>query len=130
MRPSDFPSTRSRLLWPTAGAAEAFHKHLQLAGKDGGANYEAWFFATCLDPAQRDPREALSLAYLICAEAGWQAPNERDTLAAACAAAGDFPAAIANQESAIALERSAKMRVAMEARLALYRQHRGYFAPP
>lgn len=110
------------------GADQAYRQRLALSSK--GASYYlnqfAWFYATCPDPAVRDAKLAIRLASQACSQTDWRNADERDTLAAAYAAAGDFVQAIDNQLSALACQPAEDQRAGMQARLALYQQHKPY----
>lgn len=84
----------------------------------------AWLRATCPNAAYRDGARAVELARQAGDLEGWAFPGTFDTLAAAHAEAGDFPAAVAAQERAIALQArtpsTLKDRKAFAAALELY----------
>lgn len=61
----------------------------------------AWVLATAKDNHVRDGRRAIAIATRACALSGWQNAFSIDTLAAACASAGNFPDAIKYQQLAI-----------------------------
>lgn len=63
----------------------------------------ARLLATCPDAKIRNGREAVASATRACELSGWTNPDHLTTLAAAGAEAGDFRAAVACQEKAIAL---------------------------
>ena len=92
-----------------AGAA----KHYRLAIENGmegvsAAHNLAWILATSNDESLRDPPEALRLARRCLRLAPQPSFGYLKTLAAAHAAAGDFPAAIEQQARAIDLAPEAK----------------------
>lgn len=98
-----------------------------LPGDARFAQIEAWVRAVSSDASVRDPARARQLAEALVA----RRPNDAgllDTLAAACAAGGDFAAAIRNAEAAVRLA-PANARAPLEARLALYRLGRSYVEP-
>ncbi len=63
----------------------------------------AWLLATCPDDTVRDGQRALAAARAAAAMTRRQSPAILDTLAAAHAAAGDFPAAAATAREALSL---------------------------
>lgn len=94
-----------------AEAIELLQGTLRLEPNDvEAANNLAWFRATAADPSLRNPGEAIRLAERAGRSAGDANPGLGDTLAAAYAAAGRFPEAIATAERArvSALERGDK----------------------
>lgn len=58
------------------------------------ANDLAWFRATCPQAKFRDSKQAMAEATRVCEATGYQHEEFLDTLAAACADAGDFKAAL------------------------------------
>lgn len=68
------------------------------------AAFAAWLRATCPDASFRDAAQAVELARKAGDLEGWAYPENFDVLAAANAERGDFQAAIAAQETAIALQ--------------------------
>lgn len=89
-------------------------------------NNIAWFRATCPEASYRNGAEAVQMARASCERTWWQKAAAIDTLAAACAEAGDFDQAISMQERAIHKMRSGDTREGAESRLALYRSHKAY----
>jgi len=95
------------------------------------ANNLAWLLATHPDAALRDPQAAVQWAELAVNQSGTN-PSSLDTLAAAYAAAGRFPAAIRAAEQALTLAREANQSEqarTLQARLQLYRQNQPYLEP-
>jgi serine/threonine protein kinase/tetratricopeptide (TPR) repeat protein len=86
-------------------AAEQYRK-LAAGGDPGDLNALAWFLATCPDATMRDGSAAVTLANQA-VEANKRAEEQfLDTLAAACAAAGQFAEAARVEREAIAAIRS------------------------
>ena len=95
---------------------------------ENALNTLAWFCATCPDPSVRDGSKAVAHATKACELTKWQRWHIIDTLAAACAEAGDFDQAIKYQNRAIkmAMDAPASTRERMKKRLALYQKHQPY----
>jgi tetratricopeptide (TPR) repeat protein len=92
-----------------------------------GYNSLAWLLATCPQAEKRDGSRAVTLAKKACALANWKDPYSLDTLAAACAEAGDFDQAVRWQTQAISTLAADKgFADAARERLALYRDKRPY----
>jgi len=79
----------------------------------------AWFLATCPVKALRDGKRAVDLARKACEATQWKQWNCLDTLAAACAEAGDFDEAVQWQTEAVDLSPDEEKPTRRE-RLALY----------
>jgi tetratricopeptide (TPR) repeat protein len=80
----------------------------------------AWLRATCPDARYRDGRRAVEAATRACELTGWKDANHLGSLAAACAEASDFDAAVRWQKRANELYPGDKDRSDGEARLKLY----------
>ncbi len=89
--------------------------------------YEAWILSVSADPDVRDPRRARALAEGLLTRRGADFVL-LDTLAAACAADGDFLAAIRHAEAALRIA-PPQARATIEARLALYRDGKTHVEP-
>ncbi|MBX9789990.1 MAG: tetratricopeptide repeat protein [Pirellulales bacterium] len=92
----------------------------------------AWLLATLPDQRLRDPNQAIALAERACEVTKRQAPFPLDVLAAARAAAGDFPGAIAAADEALRLagQQPDSKATDIAARRDLYRAGKAYLAPP
>lgn len=119
---------RTRSLGSTAQAVQSAREaRTELPNDARFPQMEAWILATSPDAAVRDPARARSIAEAVLA----RSPNDAgllDTLATACAAAGDFPAAVRAAESALR-SAPAPARAPIEARLALFRRGERYVEP-
>ncbi len=89
------------------------------------ANNLAWLYATAQHDQHRNPREALRLAQQTCNATQSKVPAFLETLAAAHASAGDYRAAIATAQRALAL---ATARGQLELASQLGRRLEGYRA--
>jgi tetratricopeptide (TPR) repeat protein len=89
----------------------------------------AWVLATAKDNHVRDGRRAIAIATKACTLSNWQNAFSIDTLAAACASAGNFPDAVKYQELAISRlspdDRKAQL-LGMEQRLEQYSSGRPF----
>ena len=81
----------------------------------------AWLLATTGAPTADRTTEAIRLASTACAFTQFTDPDTIETLAAALAAHGEFPAAIRRQESALRLHRDPAKRERARNRLELYK---------
>ena len=83
-----------------------FGMAVALAEKSGrparSYNSIAWFLATIPDESVRDGKQAVTYATKACELTKWNDPNSIDTLAAACAAAGNFDDAMKWEEKYLA----------------------------
>jgi hypothetical protein len=110
------------------GALKDYSVAVRLNPRDAAAyNNRAWLLATCPDSAHRNSALALASARQACKLTNWKQPIFVDTLAAACAAEGDFKSAAKWQ--AIAMKQLARdedfQREARE-RLEMYAAGSGY----
>jgi tetratricopeptide (TPR) repeat protein len=72
-----------------------FTEAIRLNPEDAGAyNLRAWIWATCPDKKHRDGEKAVESATMACELTKWNDDSYLETLAAACAAAGDFESAL------------------------------------
>jgi tetratricopeptide (TPR) repeat protein len=92
-------------------------------------NELAWFLSTCVDSSVRDGRSAVIFAEKAVAATGRKDENILDTLAAACAEAGDFRKAVSVQKEAIALLHDEKAKEDYASRLKLYEANTPYREP-
>jgi tetratricopeptide (TPR) repeat protein len=100
-----------------------FNEAIRIDPGDAPAHRElARLLATCPDRELRDTKLAIVSAKKACELTQWKEPAELDTLAAACAAAGDFESAVKWQIKSTALSRSPLENKEGEARLKRYRE--------
>ena len=69
-------------------------------------NSRAWLYATCPEASFRNGQLAVADAKTACEIENWKRSGSIDTLAAACAEAGDFNSAVRYEEQAITLNKS------------------------
>ncbi|HET6429056.1 MAG TPA: hypothetical protein VFJ30_11625 [Phycisphaerae bacterium] len=111
-----------------AQAARDFATAAEVAPDNAMAcNNLAWLLATCGDDKVRDGPRAVEFARRACKLTSWKDPNLLDTLAAACAEAGEFDQAVQHQQKAIWL--AGKNAPRFQGRLKLYRQGKPFHAP-
>jgi tetratricopeptide (TPR) repeat protein len=102
-----------------------FNEAIRIDPGDALAHRElAQLLATCPDRALRDGKLSLVSAKKACELTQWKEPAALDTLAAACAATGDFDSAVNWQIKSNALSRSPLEQEEGEARLNRYREKR------
>jgi tetratricopeptide (TPR) repeat protein len=89
-------------------------------------NDRALIRAACPNASLRNGQEAIADAKKACELSQWKVADYVETLAAACAEAGDFDAAAGYEQQAIALDRKTKSLKYAERRLAMYRQHQPF----
>ena len=82
--------------------------------------------ATCVDAKYRDGKKAVESATTACELSQWKNAYHVDTIAAACAEAGDFEAAVKWQTKANALYAAGEEREKAQARLKLYQEKKPY----
>ena len=109
-----------------AAASADYAKARQMSPRDDDAlNALAWFRATCPDASFRNGRQAVEDATKACELTKWEDGHIIDTLAAACAEAGDFGNAVKYQAQAMnKAVLSPGARKEMEQRLRLFKQGR------
>jgi RNA polymerase sigma factor (sigma-70 family) len=96
-----------------------------------GYNNLAWMEATCPQAAFLDGKDAVQNATKACQLTQWQNINQIDTLAAACAEAGDFDNAIKWETQVLQSPILAPEDVTTaRERLALYQTRQSYHRPP
>jgi tetratricopeptide (TPR) repeat protein len=95
---------------------------------DRNLNRLAWVLASSSNNAVRDGKAALEVAKQAAELTMNKDAYVLDTLACACAAAGDFKEAVATQEKVIAMLKAPPKSVFHE-RLDLYRQNKPYLMP-
>jgi tetratricopeptide (TPR) repeat protein len=117
----------------TAEAIRHYEEALRIEPKSVSALTNlALLRATDADPSVRNGEEAVRLAERACAVTGPSNLGCLETLAAAYAEAKRFDEAVSTAERAAGLARAAQqeaMAVAIDSRLALYRDHRPYHVP-
>lgn len=89
----------------------------------------AWLLATCRDAAVRDGARAVTLARGLCEQDGYEDPVTLDTLAAACAEAGDFEQAVTFAKMARGLirpDRGDDLATRIDERIARYTRREPY----
>ena len=106
---------------------------IRIEPKDADSyNNIAWLCATCPDARYRDGKRAVESATRACALADWKVADYLGTLAAACAEAGDFDAAVKYEGRAIELlpKDDVKLRKDFGSRRALYQAKTPYRDEP
>jgi tetratricopeptide (TPR) repeat protein len=90
----------------------------------------AWLQATCPDATYRDGKQAAASATRACELTGWKDAAILDTLAAACAEAGEFETAVKWQNRALEGAKDTRSLTEQRARLALYEAKQPYREQP
>ncbi len=112
-------------------AINDYSEAIRLDPKDEATcNSLAWLLATCPDAEFRDGTQAYILAEQLCESVAWEDAYYLDTLAAACAEAGDFQQAVKYQELSIKFLDKTEDRNIFMNRLALYREGQPYHTQP
>jgi tetratricopeptide (TPR) repeat protein len=133
--PSDLAGyhSRGRLHALMGHWAEAVADNLEALrlrpGEPRTCNNLAWLWATCPQEGLRDGPRAVEHARIACEATGWQDSGCLDTLAAACAAAGDFAEAVGWQHKAMELAGEGE-KAEYEGRLRLYESGQPYREAP
>jgi tetratricopeptide (TPR) repeat protein len=87
----------------------------------------AWLLATCPNASLRDGKKAVEHATKACVLSEWKDPKALPILAAACAEAGDFDAALNWQSQYLATsDLTIKATADAQSRLALYQDRKPY----
>lgn len=84
----------------------------------------AWIHSTCPNPAFRNGKMAVEDAKKSCNMTKWQLAGSIDTLAAACAEAGDFDSAVRYQQQALSAPGAGHHSSELQEHMALFKQHR------
>jgi tetratricopeptide (TPR) repeat protein len=92
-------------------------------------NQRALFRAICPNPSFRNPHGAVEDAKRACSVTQWREAEPIDTLAIACAEAGDFDSAVRYLEKAMQAYDAAELGKTLPAHLNLFKQHRRLTAP-
>jgi tetratricopeptide (TPR) repeat protein len=92
----------------------------------GAYNNLAWLLATCPKDSVRNGSEAVKYAQKACTLTQWKAPMMIDTLAAACAEAGNFDSALKWETRYLQFNLSPQRAGEARRRLALYQQKQPY----
>jgi len=98
----------------------------QPADKADALNTVAWCRATCSQDALRDGKKAVAQATEVCQLNRWKNWGYVDTLAAACAEAGDFDRAINYEKQALQMMRPGEDKEGEKQRLQMYEHHKPY----
>lgn len=125
-----FFAERARLLTRNNRETEAMQDLEQVVALKGADawtyNTLAWRYATDYDSSVRDGAKAVKYATEACELTHYNNYAYVDTLAAACAEAGDFPGAIRWQTEAIRICNDSSQKRGLEERLKQYRLNQPY----
>jgi tetratricopeptide (TPR) repeat protein len=114
-----------------AGALADFNDALEIDPEDADTAYDniAWLLATCPDADFRDGPKAVDYATKACKMLSWTDSSKVSTLAAACAEAGQFDAAIKWENQYLQFPKLSDADVATaKKRLELYTAHKAFHA--
>jgi tetratricopeptide (TPR) repeat protein len=120
--------------WRQMGHYDQVLSTLNQAVKDGindarVFNQLAWLLATCSQADLRDGKQAVRDATTACNLTRWQNPPMIDTLAAACAEAGDFDSAVKWENQVLQTPApSSGIQNGRLSRLSLYEGHQAFHA--
>ena len=87
-------------------------------------NDRAWFRATCRNESFRNPRGAIDDAKKACTITQWKEADVMDTLATACASAGDFDSAVRYEQQAMQAYDAGDVQKTLQTHLGMFQQHR------
>lgn len=87
-------------------------------------NDRAWFRATCRNESFRNPKGAIDDAKKACTITQWKEADPMDTLATACAAAGDFDSAVRYEQQAMQAYDAGDVQKTLQIHLSMFQQHR------
>ena len=108
-------------------AIDDYTQAIRLDSKNSVAlNNRAWLWAVCPDAKFRDGTRAVESATRACELTAWKSANNVDTLAAACAEAGDFESAVRWQQKAQPLFPDEETRARGKERLNFYKLGKPY----
>jgi tetratricopeptide (TPR) repeat protein len=108
-------------------ATSDYNEAIRLDPQYARAHYNrAWLMATCPDIRYRNGKKAVESATKACELTGWKVADTIGALAASCAEAGDFDAAVKWQTKANGLYADPEDKMKGEERLKLYRDKKPY----
>jgi len=110
-------------------AVDDLRESLRLKSSDWNLNDMAWLLATCPDETLLDGPKAVELATKACELSAWKDSGILDTLAAACARAGDFENAVRWQSKAIECAKDEHAMEGLQARKAAYQRKEAFTEP-
>lgn len=108
-------------------AIDDYNQALKLDPKNAmSMNNLAWLWSVCPEEKYRNGGRAVEIATKACELSGWKLASHVDTLAAACAEAGDFESAVEWQQKAQPLFPDDESRARGKERLNLYKLNKPY----